>query len=77
MPTNELPIRDPEKCNHDVYHHGTSLGFFDMPKAEADAYCQRETERTGKYHDWHYVGGRVHIKVLMGDEHLHDEGEGQ
>lgn len=52
------------ECNNDVFKHGASLGFFDMSKEQAEAYCKAETERTGHLHDWHYVGGRVHVKCL-------------
>lgn len=53
------------KCNPEVMEHGVSLGFFDMPKEKAEQYCKDETKRTGRLHDWHYVGGRVHIKALL------------
>lgn len=53
-----------EKCDADVYEHGVSLGFFDMSKQEAEEHCASETKRTGRKHDWHYVGGRVHVMAL-------------
>lgn len=53
-----------EPCNNDVFEKGVSLGFVDMKKEEAEAHCKAETERTGNLHDWHYVGGRVHIMML-------------
>ena len=53
-----------EPCDREVFENGESLGFFDMPKEQAEAYCKAETKRTGRKHDWHYVGGRVHIKYL-------------
>lgn len=53
-----------EECNQDVFERGVSLGFFDMSKEEAEALCKSETIRTGCLHDWHYVGGRVHMKML-------------
>lgn len=49
-------------CDKDIFENGVSLGFFDMPKEEAEAACIRLTEETGFKHDWHYVGGRVHMK---------------
>jgi hypothetical protein len=55
---------DPERCNDDVYKHGVSLGFHDMTKDEAEAWCIEQTKVTGRKHDWHYVGGRVHIKAM-------------
>lgn len=57
-------MADAEKCNEDVYKHGVSVGLFDMPKKEAEAYCEQETLRTGRLHDWHYIGGRVHVKAM-------------
>lgn len=52
------------ECDLDVYKHGVSMGLYDVPKEEAEATCKRMTEETGRLHDWHYVGGRVHIKAL-------------
>jgi hypothetical protein len=54
-----------EPCNDDVYKYGESLGFHDMSKEKAEEYCKQQTEATGRLHDWHYVGGRVHIKALL------------
>ncbi|MNQ12424.1 hypothetical protein D3C85_253290 [compost metagenome] len=51
-------------CDDEVFKKGVSLGFFDMPKLEAEAYCVEQTRVTGRKHDWHYVGGRVHIKAM-------------
>ena len=53
-----------EPCNREVFDKGVSLGFVDMTKEQAEAHCKAETERTGNLHDWHYVGGRVHIIML-------------
>ena len=54
-----------EKCNDDVFKNGVSLGLFDMTKEQAEEYCLKETIKTGNNHDWHFVAGRVHIKVLI------------
>lgn len=54
-----------DECNNEVFKNGVSLGLFVMSKAEAEDYCISETKRTGCLHDWHYIAGRVHIKVLM------------
>jgi hypothetical protein len=59
-----LPAPDPEKCNNEVYKNGISLGFFDMTKQEAEVYCKEQTAKTGHLHDWHFIGGRVHVKAL-------------
>lgn len=53
-----------KSCNQEVFDKGVSLGFVDMAKEEAEAYCKAETKRTGNLHDWHYAGGRVHIMML-------------
>lgn len=54
-----------DKCNDDVYKNGVSLGLFEMTKVQAEEYCRKETLRTGNNRDWHYIGGRVHVKVLI------------
>ncbi len=54
-----------DKCNDKVFKSGVSLGLFVMSKAGAEEFCILETKRTGYLHDWHYIAGRVHIKVLM------------
>lgn len=56
---------NPDFCDDEVYKNGVSLGFFDMPKKDADNYCKKLTEETGNKHDWHYSAGRVHVKVLI------------
>jgi len=53
------------ECDEDVMKYGTSLGFVDCTKEEAEEYCIAASARTGNPHDWHYVGGRVHVKVLL------------
>jgi hypothetical protein len=55
-------------CDQEVFKDGTSMGFFDMPKEEAEKYCREQTEKTGYKHDWHYVAGRVHVKALIPTE---------
>lgn len=55
------------ECNLDVYKHGESMGLYDMPKDEAEKLCERLTKETGRLHDWHYIGGRVHVKALPKD----------
>lgn len=49
-------------CDEDVFKNGISLGMFDMPKEQAEAMCIALTKDTGIKHDWHYIGGRVHMK---------------
>lgn len=57
------------ECNEDVYKHGVSLGMFNFLKEEAEEYCRLQTQKTGCLHDWHYIGGRVHVKMLPADFH--------
>ena len=54
-----------DKCNDDVFKNGASLGLFDMTKEQAEIFCSKESVRCGYKHDWHYVGGRVHVKALI------------
>lgn len=60
----DVPAAEFAPCDDEVFKKGVSLGFYDMPKQEAEAYCVKQTEVTGRKHDWHYVGGRVHIKAM-------------
>lgn len=53
-----------EQCNADVFSMGESVGFMDLPKAEAEAYCQKMTAETDYTYDWHYAAGRVHVMRL-------------
>lgn len=55
---------DPDACDPEVYASGVSLGMYDMTKEEAERYCREATKETGRKHDWHYFGGRVHIKAM-------------
>lgn len=57
-------MADITQCNQDVFTKGVSMGLFDMPKDEAEAMCLRLTQETGRLHDWHYIGGRVHVKAM-------------
>lgn len=51
-------------CADDVYERGQSIGLFDIPKETANAICTGISAATGALVDWHYVGGRVHMKAL-------------
>lgn len=55
---------DPDKCDPEVFKHGTSIGIFDMKKDEAQELCKKLTEEKGYKHDWHFAAGRVVIKAL-------------
>lgn len=53
-----------DKCARDVYEHGQSIGYFDIPKETANAICEGINSVTGARVDWHYFAGRVHMKAL-------------
>ncbi|RWA55326.1 hypothetical protein AU476_07400 [Cupriavidus sp. UYMSc13B] len=53
-----------DQCAQDVFEHGESIGLFDIPKDTANAICAGIHAVTGARVDWHYVGGRVHMKAL-------------
>ena len=61
-------ILNPESCDRRVYEDGESVGLFDIPKELAESFCASATRITGHRFDWHYIGGRVHIKVLKRKE---------
>jgi hypothetical protein len=52
------------ECQEDIYKNGVSVGIFDMGKEYADELCSRLTELTEYRYDWHYIAGRVHIKLI-------------
>ena len=35
-----------------------------MTKQDAEEFCRSETDKTGRLHDWHYIGGKVHVKAM-------------
>jgi hypothetical protein len=62
---NNMSDYDPNKCNQEVFDKGTSLGLFDLTKEEANEYCaSMNASGDGNVYDWHYVGGRVHVKFF-------------
>ena len=61
--TNTLTLNKDE-CDHEVYAHGKVIGVFDMPKDEANQLVVKLSKKTGNRIDWHYVGGRVVMKML-------------
>ncbi|OAH27084.1 hypothetical protein [Serratia marcescens] len=52
------------ECDHGVYANGTSACLVDIPKETAEVICRGISQATGCKVDWHYIGGRVHIKAL-------------
>ncbi|HEJ8096839.1 TPA: hypothetical protein SMI77_004887 [Serratia marcescens] len=52
------------ECDQDVYANGTSACLVDIPKETAEVICRGISQATGCKVDWHYIGGRVHIKAI-------------
>ncbi|CAI1817293.1 Uncharacterised protein [Serratia quinivorans] len=52
------------ECDPDVYRNGKSACLVAIPKETAEVICRGISEATGCKVDWHYIGGRVHIKAL-------------
>ncbi|MDI7491683.1 hypothetical protein QLY92_06180 [Cronobacter dublinensis] len=57
-------VADPDSCDPDVFERGTSACLVDLPKDAAEIICRGISAATGCKIDWHFVGGRVHIKAL-------------
>lgn len=51
-------------CDPEVYEKGVSVCLVAISKETAEVICQNITAATGCKVDWHYFGGRVHIKAL-------------
>ncbi|WP_206735274.1 hypothetical protein [Klebsiella pneumoniae] len=58
---SETAIAD---CDQEVYEKGVSVCLVAIQKETAEIICQNITAATGCKVDWHYFGGRVHIKAL-------------
>ena len=58
------PVHDQDMCDHEVFEKGASACLVDIPKDAAEIICRGISAATGHMIDWHYVGGRVHIKAL-------------
>lgn len=54
----------PPPCDQELFDQGVSVGLFDIPKWTAEALCRGIAAATEARVDWHYIGGRVHIKAL-------------
>lgn len=53
-----------EECSPDVYAKGVSACLVDIPKEKAEVICRGISAASGVAVDWHYIGGRVHIKAM-------------
>lgn len=51
-------------CDPEVFEKGASACLVAIPKEDAEVICKGITAATGCKVDWHYFGGRVHIKAL-------------
>ncbi|UVK80772.1 hypothetical protein LOY46_14360 [Pseudomonas sichuanensis] len=69
VPGDQLP-----PCADDVFKSGVSVCLVgDVPKHAAERICQSLSAVTGWKIDWHYIGGRTHIKALAPAEQHHGE----
>ncbi|MFV3379652.1 hypothetical protein [Pseudomonas sp. NY15354] len=69
MVSDKLP-----PCADDVFKNGVSACLVgDVPKHAAETICQSLSAVTGWKIDWHYFGGRTHIKVLAPAPQPHPE----
>jgi len=58
----------PDECSADVYEHGESVCTLAVPKEQAEAAVKIASAMTGDKNDWHYIGGRVHVKRLAASQ---------
>ena len=56
------------QCDQAVFDRGSSVCLVDIPKETAEVICRNVSAATGCMVDWHYIGGRVHIKALRGEQ---------
>ncbi|WP_232244438.1 hypothetical protein [Pseudomonas putida] len=69
MVSDKLP-----PCADDVFKNGVSACLVgDVPKHAAETICQSLSAVTGWKIDWHYFGGRTHIKALAPAPQPHAE----
>ncbi|ENG6107637.1 hypothetical protein ACAY19_002308 [Serratia liquefaciens] len=52
------------ECDREVYENGKSACLVVIPKETAEVICRGISAVTGCKVDWHYIGGRVHIKAI-------------
>ena len=64
MTDKPTPTDTPPPCDQELFDQGVSVGLFDIPKWAAEALCRGIAAATEARVDWHYIGGRVHIKAL-------------
>lgn len=59
-----------ERCDFEVYKHGTALLLLDGWQRDVEPWVQRVAKESGERVDWHYVGGRA-VVLVLGDERAH------
>ena len=64
------PGDHPQPCDSELFESGVSVGLFDIPQWTAEALCKGIAAATGARVDWHYIGGRVHVKALPAPQRL-------
>jgi hypothetical protein len=64
QPAAQVMGDTPPPCDQELFDQGVSVGLFDIPKWTAEALCRGIAAATEARVDWHYIGGRVHIKAL-------------
>ena len=64
MTDKPTPTDTHPPCDQELFDQGVSVGLFDIPKWTAEALCRGIAAATEARVDWHYIGGRVHIKAL-------------
>lgn len=60
------PLAGADECDLEVFEKGKSACLVAISKDDAETICRGISAATGCKVDWHYVGGRVHIKALYG-----------
>lgn len=61
------PIAGADECDREVFEKGKSACLVAISKDDAETICRGISAATGCKIDWHYVGGRVHIKALVAE----------
>ena len=75
MTDKPTPTDTPPPCDQELFDQGVSVGLFDIPKWTAEALCRGIAAATEARVDWHYIGGRVHIKALPAARAPADSGQ--
>lgn len=59
-----------DKMNTQIFEKGISMGFFDMTKEQANEWVKNHNQDPQNIYayDWHYIGGRIHVKRLLKSE---------